>query len=137
MKLELYLPNEIKATIRDALASLLNEPFTVPRLTVSKDLLDYWEQELKDAIHKNVETFVNILDSEQSVLDIPNENIDDVLKACSALRLHLRKTKLNTFQDEEIESLRISRQPNLSELASLQLYRFLVIIQTSILDQIK
>lgn len=91
----------LAARLRDTLAN------PVVRAQDDEDFRELWAGELLEAQREDLAALAGLFDEEfhrSGRIVIDQRNADGVLRACSALRLHLRETELTFATDAQLES---------------------------------
>lgn len=94
----------IKAS-SDVLEAQIAAPLTLE--DIDADFRDEWKQELLDGQHEEMQALLGLFNTDffiNGVVAFDEENAEVIVRACSALRLRLRRHDLKNLQDEMLES---------------------------------
>lgn len=109
-RIEVKLSLPVVAPLLDVIKKAADElqgGLAVPLGTdVDHDLVEVWNAELLAMQNDGVAQLLAMFDSEffeTGMIAFDEENAQSILRACAALRLHLRARYLQTFDDESLE----------------------------------
>lgn len=94
----------IKAS-SDVLEAQIAAPLTLD--DIDADFRDEWKSELLEGQHEEMHALLGLFNSDffiNGVVAFDEENAEVIVRACSALRLRLRRHDLKVLGDEQLES---------------------------------
>jgi hypothetical protein len=89
----------------DVLEAQIAAPLTLD--DIDADFRDDWKAELLAGQHEELHALMGLFNSDffiNGVVAFDEDNAEIIARACSALRLRLRRHDLNTLGDEQLES---------------------------------
>jgi len=89
----------------DVLEAQIAAPLTLE--DIEADLRDEWRSELLEGQHEEMRALLGLFDTDffiNGVVAFDEENAEVIVRACSALRLRLRRHDLKVLGDEQLES---------------------------------
>jgi hypothetical protein len=89
----------------DVLEAQVAAPLTLE--DIDADFRDEWRAELLRGQHEELHALMGLFDSDffvNGVVAFDEDNAEIIVRACSALRLRLRRHDLQTLEDESMES---------------------------------
>jgi hypothetical protein len=96
---------DVMKSTADSLTSRL--AVSLEHVEVDEEMRDTWNSGLLGAQNTGVQSLLAMFDNdffESGVIAFDEENAEPILRACAALRLHLRERHLKNFGDESLES---------------------------------
>lgn len=107
IRLDPALVESLLKTIQPVLDALQNELATPAELPEDDELLeDFWKSDLLDSQREELKVIANLFDDEFMLSGralIAEDEMDKVIRACSAIRLKLRETMLAPIGDSQLE----------------------------------
>jgi hypothetical protein len=89
----------------DVLEAQVAAPLTLE--DIDADFREEWRAELLRGQHEELHALMGLFDREffiNGVVAFDEDNAETIVRACSALRLRLRRAELRTLADEQLES---------------------------------
>jgi hypothetical protein len=111
-RIEVKLSLPVVAPLLDVMKGLADSleghlAVSLEHVEVDDDMRDTWSHELLGVQNSGVRSLLAMFDREffeTGVIAFDEENAEPILRACAALRLHLRERHLKNFGDESLES---------------------------------
>jgi hypothetical protein len=129
---------DVMKTVADSLEHHLAVP--LEHVEFDDDMRETWSTDLLGAQNDGVRSLLAMFDHEffeSGVVSFDEQNAEPILRACAALRLHLRERYLKSFEDESLESGDVEME-ELSETLRpvFMCYVFLATIQELIIQHL-
>jgi hypothetical protein len=143
MHVPIQCPRPITQALHAYITGLKQDPNGIEHLhTVEKDLREFWYETIVEETNKYIDLLDQVLSEhlkgkpgKEDGLEIKDDQVDDVLRACSAIRLFLRRTALKDISDERLENMEIE-EVTLEVMQAISCYIYLASLQTLIIDLI-
>ena len=111
-RIEVKLSLPVVAPLLDVMKSVADSLEThlavsLDHVEVDDDMRSTWSDELLGAQNTGVQSLLAMFDREffeTGMIAFDEKNAEPILRACAALRLHLREQHLKNFGDESLES---------------------------------
>lgn len=122
----------------DVLEAQIAAPLTLE--DIDADFRDEWKAELLKGQHEELHALMGLFNSEffvNGVVAFDEDNAEIIVRACSAIRLRLRRHDLKTLEDDQLESGAVEME-NLPEALQkpFMCYVFLGTIQELIIQHL-
>ena len=144
-RIEVKLSLPVVAPLLDvmkAVADSLQTRLAVPLdgVEVDDDMRDAWNSELVDTQNDGVRSLLALFDNaffESGMIAFDEANAEPILRACAALRLHLRERHLKSFDDDSLETGEVEMEELPEPLRHVFMcYVFLATIQELIIQHL-
>jgi hypothetical protein len=141
MNLPIQCPRQITQALHEYITGLKQDPNGIEHLhTVEKDLREFWYESIVEETNKYIDLLDQVLrehlkQADPDGLEIDDAIVDDVLRACSAIRLYLRRTVLKSISDEQLEMFEIE-EGTIEVVQALACYSYLAALQTFIIEHL-
>ena len=105
-----------------------------------QELIDTWEESLKNDLIKDRQPLARLLKEEKfkhGYIEVPEEEVDCLLRSLTELRLYVRQFCLKSFSDEELEqgAISFSSKPEISQSYYLA-YLVMAQVQEGLLEHL-